>query len=424
MTRCIDWSRLPPPAPALRCVVVLPVRDEAALLPGALAALADQAVGAECGYEVLVLANNCRDDSAARAHAFAASCEACAVHVVEADLPAGLDNVGVARHELMEQAARRLAHCAAGRGVILGTDADSRVDPEWIAATLQAIDAGADAVGGWVRVDASESWSPGLRRLLRMDLAHQWLRTRLESLVDPDPCDPWPRHHQYCGASFALTAQAYRRIGALLPLQALDDGTLADSLRRSDLVVRHSHAVRAVTSGRLNGKCPAGLSRQLRHWARCASANRMPVVEDPRQDAATWALRRKARRLWRNALCLRACRGTSEALVGKVAELAGDLEICPHWTATQFATDQTFGRLWDKIERLRREHCGPGRMVLLDEALVTLRHEIHEFLDCRPTTHQQAESAREAGTANAASVLAMAAKGGCAHGTDLGSGGR
>jgi hypothetical protein len=379
MARCVDWSELPPPAPAVRCVVVLPVRDEAALLPGALAALADQAVGPDCGYEVLVLANNCRDESAALARTFAASCSSCAIHVVEAELPSGLAEAGVARRELMEQAGRRLAACCAERGVILSTDADSSVDPEWIAATLHAIDAGADAVGGRVRVDAGDGWPAGLQRLQRMDFARQWLSTRLESLVDPDPNDPWPRHHQYCGASFALTARAYRRIGSLPSLPALDDETLVESLRRSDLVVRHSHAVRVFTSGRLQGRSPAGLAWQLRHWAACANSGRMPVVEDPRRDAATWALRRRARRLWRELAAARARSTTGEAAIRDAAdEMAGELEICPQWASKQFATDQTFGRLWHKIERLRRERSGAHHLVPLDEAVRTLRRLTQE----------------------------------------------
>ena len=64
-----DWSGLPAPNRALRVTVVMPVRDEARRLPGALRALAGQREldGARLDparFEVIVLANNCSDASA------------------------------------------------------------------------------------------------------------------------------------------------------------------------------------------------------------------------------------------------------------------------------------------------------------------------------------------------------------------------
>ncbi len=41
-------------------------------------------------------------------------------------------------------------------GILLTTDADSRVDPNWFGANMAALDAGADAVTGWVELDPLE----------------------------------------------------------------------------------------------------------------------------------------------------------------------------------------------------------------------------------------------------------------------------
>jgi cellulose synthase/poly-beta-1,6-N-acetylglucosamine synthase-like glycosyltransferase len=63
------WRQLPPPQAALRSIVIIPAKDEAANLPVTLAALAAQvdAQGQPLpagSFEVIVLANNCQDATA------------------------------------------------------------------------------------------------------------------------------------------------------------------------------------------------------------------------------------------------------------------------------------------------------------------------------------------------------------------------
>ena len=85
--------RIPTPAdPDCRSIVIIPVRDEAENLPAALQALAGQVtVGGRpfprSHFEVIVLANNCRDDSAALARRFGRQHPDLALRVVEADFP-------------------------------------------------------------------------------------------------------------------------------------------------------------------------------------------------------------------------------------------------------------------------------------------------------------------------------------------------
>lgn len=65
-----------PPSPYCEVSVIVPVRDEAETLFGTLAALAHQIdlagnpLAREC-YEIILLANNCSDDSVAIAQSFA-----------------------------------------------------------------------------------------------------------------------------------------------------------------------------------------------------------------------------------------------------------------------------------------------------------------------------------------------------------------
>jgi hypothetical protein len=339
----VDWSDLPPPAADLRCVVIVPVRNEERLLPRALQALAAQRGGIGGSHEVLVLANNCSDDSAQRARAFAAACRSCPIHVAEVAFAARQANVGVARRALMDEALHRLEAVGAGQGVIASTDGDTCVEPGWLARNLAAVAAGADAVGGRILTEPDRAWPAGIVRLQRLDRAYWLLCSKLESLVDPDPGDPWPRHHQHFGASLALSARAYRRIGGQPLVPYLEDEALVCALRRIDAVVRHDPAVRVRTSGRLEGRVEVGLSWQLRAWADQLRVHQPWCVVDPEHDLVRWRARNEARRAWRRK------------------------------RAAKDATTELFGTLWETIEARRLASEGEPPRVPLEQAVARLR---------------------------------------------------
>lgn len=365
----VDWTALPVPPTELRCAIVLPARNESALLPIALQAIAEQR-HVPFEYEVIVLANNCSDDTAARARSFAANCRACAVHVVEVAWPAELANVGRARRALMEEATQRVQRAGSLRGLVISTDADTRVAPDWLRATAAAIDAGADAVGGRIVPELDDGLTATAKRLVRLDDAHRIWRTRLESLVDPDPADPWPRHHQHFGASLAVTAEAYRAVGGQPLVPYLEDEALVRVLRLEDKRIRHCPQVRVHTSARLDGRAEVGLSWQLREWSTRAAGASGPLVADPAHEARRWAQRRLARQLWRRA---RLSRERAEpGAIGAIEALAGELHIDRHGLAERVSDASSFGRLWDGIE----QQCEPiaAHALPMDLALRQLRH--------------------------------------------------
>ncbi len=223
-------QQLPPPRAALRACVIIPAKDEAATLPATLAALAAQVDAAgqplsPDSFEVIVLANNCTDGTVAAVRHFAHQHPALAVHVARLRLAAPDAHVGRARRLLMDEACLRLLSLGRFNGLIASTDADTRVAPDWLAATQAEIAAGADAVGGRILTDAppvptdqpiAVGAPGGVRRTQLRDAAYHLWCARLEAQLDPQAADPWPRHHQHFGASLALTARAYRRVGACL----------------------------------------------------------------------------------------------------------------------------------------------------------------------------------------------------------------
>jgi hypothetical protein len=348
----VDWSSLPAPRPGLRCVIVVPARNESALLPRALHALVhQQAVG--FAYEVIVLANNCTDDTAARARQLSQGCPAGTVHVVEVAWPVELAHVGRARRALMEVASVRLKHSGPPLGVIISTDADTRVADNWLAATVAAIDAGVDAVGGRIVTEADKALPAAARRLMRLDDTYRSWRERLQSLVDPDPADPWPRHHQHFGASLAVTAEAYRAVGGQPLVPFLEDEALVQALRLQDRTVRHCPQVRVHTSARLDGRAEVGLSWQLREWSGPVSAAGSPHVAHPLAEAHRWALRRRTRSLWHDAMT--ASDQADGGRSARFAALAGDLRLDPQWLQAHLASGLPFGRVWHDIDHRHAE---------------------------------------------------------------------
>ncbi|WP_310395917.1 glycosyltransferase [Hymenobacter sp.] len=295
--------QLPPPRAELQISVIIPAKNEVASLPATLAALAVQVdwQGRPLppgSFEVIVLANNCTDATAAVVRQQARRFPHLVLHAAELCLPAAKAHVGRARRLLMDEACARLERVASPAGVIASTDADTRVAPTWLAATRAEIAAGADAVGGRILTNITGAALQPLRRLQVRDAAYRQLCARLEGLLDPAPADPWPRHHQHFGASLALTARAYRRVGGLPEVRFLEDEALCQALRRHDFKLRHSPEVQVLTSARRQGRAEVGLSWQLREWLHLSRQQREPHVESPAQLARLWRARQQLRTYW------------------------------------------------------------------------------------------------------------------------------
>ncbi|RPD47205.1 glycosyltransferase [Hymenobacter sediminis] len=340
------WHLAPPPTASLRAIVIIPAKNEATSIPAALAALAAQVdmqgrLLPKGWFEVLVLANNCRDRTAQVARVCAAQHPQLVVHVAEVTLSATDAHVGKARRLLMDEACQRLERVGQMSAFIASTDADTRVAPTWLAAIAAELAQGADAVGGRILAYDADSRSP-LRRHQLQDAAYYLLRARLEQLLDPIAHDPWPRHHQHFGASLALTAAAYRRVGGLPVVPYLEDEALYQALLRHDQRLRHSPAVRVFTSSRQQGRVPVGLSWQLRQWAAQHAAQQEPTVDNPVRLIAEWRLRAHLRRLWH-------CHTGERLLLNERIALPEPERVGTSCLQQELARYATFGQFWEKM---------------------------------------------------------------------------
>ena len=195
---------------------------------------------------------------------------------------------------LMDEASRR----SAKHGVILSTDGDTVVHPDWIEQNLNILESGADAVGGDIALHPAgvARLSPASRLHYLADARYLEAITRLEAIVDPDPHDPWPRHYHHFGASLACTNALYTELGGLPHADCLEDVAFVKAMVRADARLRHSPSVKVVTAARISGRARVGLATQLREWGNSPDD---PMVDTPAFLTRYFSCRAQLRSLWR-----------------------------------------------------------------------------------------------------------------------------
>jgi hypothetical protein len=341
--RALAFDRPPRGCQSFRAVIAIPARDEAARLPACLAALAAQrdAAGRPFPFAdtaVLVFANECRDGTAALARALAPGLPF-RLLVEERRLPGHLAHAGGARRGALD--------CALGflgddpNGVLLSTDADGRVDPSWLAGHLAALATGVDAVAGRYHPDTAEAarLPAALRAREAAERGYASLLDEMAAFLDPQPHDPWPRHGVHSGASFAITAAAYRAIGGLPPLAVGEDRALFAALARADMRIRHAPEPLVTVSCRLSGRARGGMADTLAQRLRDPAAT--PV--DGRLESALDAWTRfRARRALRRLQ-------VDRPRVGDPPRLALALGITPA-RLRAIAALPSFGAAWEALQ--------------------------------------------------------------------------
>lgn len=209
----------------MRTLIVIPARDEAALVARCLESVL-AARRADC--RVVVVADSCVDDTATIARGFDG------VEVVEVTYA----NVGAAR-------AAGVAFGLRDAEWIASTDADSVVPANWIDDQRRLALRGADVIVGTVRPVAA-------------DLDE---RQRAAWTARHDPRRPNGHVH---GANLGIRASSYLAAGGFLPMAEHEDTDLVSRLAESGAVIVAANSSEVVTSGRSFGRTPGGYARYLR----------------------------------------------------------------------------------------------------------------------------------------------------------------
>jgi glycosyl transferase family 2 len=295
-TKSLDRSRqaaapsslslsLPHPDPQLRVCVVVPARNEESELPRLIEALAGQVgldglpLDAET-LEIIILLNNCTDRSAAVLHDLSVL-NSLKLHVAETTLEAPEAHVGRARQILFDTAYDRFRSIGRADGIILTTDADTRPEPNWIAQTRAEFAKQVSGVAGRILLEPEERAALpfSLQRLFLLDVGYRRALEEMRSLYVPEAEDPFPHHHQHCGASLAVTAAAYAKAGGMPLTRSSEDAALYRAVIASGGRFRHSDRVRVRTSARVLGRAEGGLAGTLASWRDQADTARPVLVE-------------------------------------------------------------------------------------------------------------------------------------------------
>ncbi len=340
------------------------------MLPATLAALYRQTdaegklLNKRC-YEVIVLANNCTDATAEVAKSFAREHPDGRLHVVSCRLPPPDAHIGYVRRLLMDEAYRRLMLRGRLRGVIASTDGDSTVNTTWVYHTLKAVRQGADVVGGRIRTTPQAIG----RRYYLQDVMYRYLQAQLESIIDPQPADPWPRHFQNFGPSLAVTCELYERAGRLPVLRSMEDVRFYEALQRCDARIRHCPHVEVLTSARTQGRVDFGFSVQLQQWEQMLRQGNPFNVPPADYWAFRFTLQSHLRQAWqrRSLLALR-----------PVAQL---FSLSPYFLFNRMENSRYFGAFWQwfaqlpEFDRLVAQRFAP---VPISDAIAGLRQLVRQ----------------------------------------------
>lgn len=228
--------------------VVVPARNERALIGRCLAALAEAREQARSSMpavsiHLIVVADACTDETAALARSVEG------VEVIE--ITAGA--VGSARAAGASRATETLCGPSGefepDEVWIANTDADSVVPDNWIVDQVALAESGADLVLGTVRPDPAD---------LTAENARLWREQH------PPAADLSQAPAHIYGANLGIRASHYLGAGGFAALAEHEDVDLVTRARRAGSAIVATDSGEVTTSGRRHGRTPGGFARYLR----------------------------------------------------------------------------------------------------------------------------------------------------------------
>ena len=319
--------------------ICVPARNEAALLPRFLDALAVQS--GQSRFMLCLLLDSCTDASEAVVRA---RIDGLPFETRVATAFSSQPNAGRARRQAMHLG---LSLVTGRDAMIVSTDADTVPDANWLSANRRALDR-ADIATGLVRRIGGKPCAAQDRIEAYYDALYAARR-----VIDPVPWEAIDTHHYTSAASMAFRVDAYRSLGGFAPIARGEDGQIVDAAQRVGLRVTRDAAIRVRTSARRDGRAVGGLADHLRLLDTHAGE---PQVAHP--DDLAWRYRRHAaaRRAWDDMAALRSTLAAMlECDVGHIDRVAADAA-----NAEAFAT------------RLVPDAPGGERLIPLAEAEVAL----------------------------------------------------
>lgn len=218
-----------------RAAVVIPAHNEQERLPTCLRSVVTAALCAPIPIAIVVVLDATRDDSAKLAGQYGPD-----VHFVSIDV----GNVGAARAVGFNYA--RSLYSDSTECWYATTDADSRVDPDWL---VHQLGLDADMVLGVVRV---ADW-----RHHSDDAADRYMQA-----YDADGSADGPHEHIH-GANMGFSARAYWRVGGFRSLSCGEDVDLVARFEAAGYCIHRDAELSVTTSARTQARAPHGFADHL-----------------------------------------------------------------------------------------------------------------------------------------------------------------
>lgn len=342
--------------PSVKFSIVIPVKDEEAYIFKTLTTFTKQVdlFGKSLDleqFEILILANNCSDQSVALIKQFQNNHSELNIYLEEVTLSTKQANIGYVRRKLMECAYTRLSKN--GGGIIMTTDGDTTVAPDWISQTYREINNGAEVVGGRILLYADEMEDlDQLTRFIHLkDEKYHLLVAELEGKIINPAFDPVPRHHQHFNGSFAITSEAYARSGGVPIVEHLEDCAFFERLQALDTKIRHSYDVKVYTSARCVGRTQIGLSYQLNVWKNLGKSTDHYFVESCASITKRFTQKRNLNDLWKIKNEITEY-DFNEIINKNIPELAVDEKLY-----NNFKNSIYFGEWYEKLITLQHTIC-------------------------------------------------------------------
>jgi hypothetical protein len=225
--------------------IVVPARDERRRIQDCVRGLltAVRALPRGIDVAVCVVADRCADETARLARAGFGSYPTASVVVNRADRTIGeVRDLGV-RHVLAT-----LSHPPA-RTLLLSTDADSVVAPDWAAQHLRIAASGVRAVAGVVELIGRHALPP----LVAQRYADILARARGSH-----------GHGNVYAANLGVRADAYLAVGGFGTAESGEDHSLWDRIGAAGYRQRYAEEPKVLTSARRHGRAHGGLADLLR----------------------------------------------------------------------------------------------------------------------------------------------------------------
>jgi glycosyltransferase involved in cell wall biosynthesis len=262
-----------------RWIVIIPSKNEAERIVGAISAIDQAARSSASEVHVLVFANNCADGTAEVVRLCASKMDNIFLSVTDCILPEESAHAGGARKAAAQQALMTVGY---RRGdYLLSTDADARLRPDALVAMEAAFAQGFHVVLPRLSVCPDPLDPVPTLALERSKRFSDW-RNRVRHLVETFRTGESPLpylHDDYGGAGIATRADVYIKLDGFQAVTSNEDKLFVSTADRQGYrVSRNSTAVIEV-SARAHGRASGGMADDLKSSADAVISGTPLLVE-------------------------------------------------------------------------------------------------------------------------------------------------